>query len=401
MSIPIRLLVLSTLYPSSVQPIKGVFVETRLRELLKTGAVTAEVIAPVPWFPFRGKVFGRYGAFAATPRQEVRNGIKVRHPRYFLPPRVGMNIAPGMIARATISLVRRMLREGFAFDLIDAHYYYPDGVAAAMVAREFGKPFVVTARGTDLNYIPDFPRPRCRILETAAAAGASIGVSRALMDRLAALGAAPEKLHVLRNGVDLQRFEPLAQMQARKRLGMPENARLLLYVGHMIERKGQHIAVQALPLLPVDVQLAFVGDGSERERLERLARDQGVRDRVHFFGPVAQEELKWHYSAADALLLCSASEGWANVLLESMACGVPVIATDIAGTREVVSAPAAGVLMGERTPEALARSFGELFARLPQRPAVRAYAEQFSWDETSCGQLALFRRVLAAHQGAK
>lgn len=198
-----KVLLFSSLYPSSVRPIHGIFVETRLRELLKTGQVEAKVVAPVPWFPFKDQRFGEYAQFAATPRVEQRNGVEVHHPRYLLLPTVGMNLAPYAMAMGALPTIRRLQRQGFDFDLIYAHYYYPDGAAAALLARWIDKPFVVTARGTDLNLIPQYPFPRKLILETAAQARASIGVCQALMDTLGELGADRAKLHTLRNGVDL------------------------------------------------------------------------------------------------------------------------------------------------------------------------------------------------------
>ncbi len=393
MSRPLRTLLFSTLYPSAARPIHGIFVETRLRELVKSGQVQSRVVAPVPWFPFAGERFGEYGLFAATPRAERRNGIEVDHPRYFLPPRIGMNLAPYTLAMAALPAIRRMIRQGFDFDLIDAHYYYPDGVAAGMIARKLGKPFIVTARGTDLNLIPQYPFPRKLILDTAHRAAASIGVCKALMDSLAELGGDPAKLKVFRNGVDLERFVPEPRAAARERLGLPANRRQLLSVGHLVERKGHHIAIEALPLLPPDTDLNIVGTGAERAALEAVATKLGVTSRVRFAGMIAQTELKWWYSAADILLLCSSREGWANVLLEGMACGTPVVATDIWGTPEVVSTPDAGLLMRERSAPALAESVLSLFAAYPERDKVRRHAEGFSWEQTTQDQLRLFREV--------
>ena len=394
MTRPIRTLLFSTLYPSEVRPVHGIFVETRLRELLKNGQVETRVVAPVPWFPFTGERFGEYGQFAATPRLESRDGIEVHHPRYFLPPQIGMNIAPYSLAIAALPLIRRLVRQGFDFDLIDAHYYYPDGAAAGFIARKLGKPFVVTARGTDLNLIPRYRFPRKLILDTAQRAAASIGVCKALMDSLADLGGEPAKLNVFRNGVDLDRFVPQPRDAARKRLGLPADRRQLLSVGHLIERKGHHIAIEALPLLPAGVDLTIVGTGPERAALEALVARLGVTQRVRFAGMVPQRELKWWYSAADILLLCSSREGWANVLLEGMACGTPVVATNIWGTPEVVSTPDVGLLMRERTAHALAESVQSLFAAAPERGKVRRHAEGFSWEQTTQNQLHLFRDIL-------
>jgi glycosyltransferase involved in cell wall biosynthesis len=392
----IRTLLFSTLYPSSARPIHGIFVETRLRELLKTGEVETKVVAPVPWFPFSGERWGEYGRFAATPRFEQRNGVDVHHPRYFLPPKIGMNIAPHTLARSALPTIRKLMRDGFDFDLIDAHYYYPDGVAAGFLAKWLGKPFVVTARGTDLSQIPQFAYPRRLILDTAARAAASIGVCAALMDSIAELGADRQRLHVMRNGVDLERFQPVDRVEARRYLGLPIDRRILLSVGLLIERKGHHIAIEALKQLPEDVLLVIAGSGPERERLEGLAKDSGVAARVQFAGQVPNDQLKWWYSAADALLLCSSREGWANVLLESMACGTPAIATSIWGTPEVIQRREAGRLMATRTPQALVDASRDLFADYPDRTSVRKYAEGFGWDATTAAQLKLFKEVTHA-----
>jgi teichuronic acid biosynthesis glycosyltransferase TuaC len=389
-----KVLLFSSLFPSSVRPIHGIFVETRLREMLKTGDVQARVVAPVPWFPSRSRRFGDYAQFAATPRFERRNGIEVHHPRYLLLPKVGMNQAPYTMALGALRTVRKLQQSGFDFDLIDAHYYYPDGVAAGLLARWLGKPFVVTARGTDLNLIPRYSIPRRLILKTAAQANASIGVCQALMDSLRDLGADPIKLNTLRNGVDLERFVPESREVSRARLGLPQKGPYLLSVGHLIERKGHHIAIDALRLVP-DVRLLVVGVGPEERALKELAQRLGVAERVKWAGLVPQAELKWWYSAADALTLCSSREGWANVLLEAMACGTPVIASNIWGTPEIVNCSAAGRLMAARDAMGLSDAWRHLQDQTPSRQETRCHAERYSWDETTLGQLKLFEKILA------
>lgn len=392
MSRPVKTLVVSTLYPSAARPVHGIFVETRLRELLKSGKVESQVIAPVPWFPLRNPRFGKYARYACTPEEETHNDIRVSHPRYFLPPAIGMNLAPYTLALSILTKAREIQRSGFDFDLIDAHYYYPDGVAAGIVARKLNKPYVVTARGTDLNLIPEYSRPRRLILETAHCAAGSIGVCKALMDRLAELGADPAKLHVMRNGVDLERFHPIDRSEARELLKFGDE-RILLSVGHLVERKGHNLAIEALASLPKNSILVIAGTGPDLAPLRELAKAKNLSNRVRFVGQVPNEQLKYWYSAADALVLFSSREGWANVLLESMACGTPVIATDIWGTPEVVSTANAGRLMSDRSPEAFLDAYSSLFSSVPDRKAVRKHAERFSWDETSEAQVELFRKI--------
>jgi len=387
-----KILTFSTLYPHAARPSHGIFVETRLRHLLASGKVESRVVAPVPWFPSRNPRFGAYAVHAAAPREERRHGIQVLHPRYPLVPKIGMTLTPFLLAWAVRPAIGRIL-SSFAFDLIDAHYFYPDGVAAILLGRHFGKPVVITARGTDVNLIPRYRLPRAMIRWAARHAAGIITVARALKDDLVNAGVPGERIEVLRNGVDLQLFRPIEREAARRRLSVSRTT--LLSVGHLVPRKAHDLVIQALRWLP-EMDLIVIGDGPERGALGALARESGVGDRVKFAGALAQEELRDYYGAADALVLASSREGWANVLLESMACGTPVIASRAGGTPEVVAAPEAGVLMTERTPEALAQAVRRLFARHPDRGATRRYAERFGWGATTRGQLELFGRILSA-----
>ncbi|HNR76893.1 MAG TPA: glycosyltransferase, partial [Parvularculaceae bacterium] len=313
-----RLLTFTTLYPNAAMPAHGVFVENRLAAWRRRTGGEARVIAPVPWFPSAAPLFGRYARFAAAPAAEERHGIAIRHPRYVLPPKIGMNYAPIALARVFERAARALLAEGDQFDLVDAHYLYPDGVAAVRAARALGKPVVLTARGSDVTQLAGFPRQRAMILDAVFKADAVIAVAKALKDDLIAIGAPAEKIEVMRNGVDLEKFRPLDRAAIRKRMAL--NGRVIASVGALIDRKGHDIAIRAIAKLS-DATLLIAGEGPERRRLEALAEAEGVADRVQFFGAVEHERLVDIYNAADALMLASSREGWPNVLLEAMACG--------------------------------------------------------------------------------
>jgi glycosyltransferase involved in cell wall biosynthesis len=205
------------------------------------------------------------------------------------------------------------------------------------------------------------------------------------------LGMPGERIVPLRNGVDLQRFQPMDRQAARAKLGI--DGFTIISVGLLDTRKAHDLTIGALPLMP-DVKLLIAGTGPERKNLEAQAERLGVSDRVKLLGAVAQTDLKDYYNAADAMVLASSREGWANVLLESMACGTPVVASNVWGTPEVVAAPEAGVLMKERTPEGIADAMAQLRANYPDHAATRRYAENFSWDATTEGQLQLFSRII-------
>ena len=301
-----------------------------------------------------------------------------------------MSVAPLAIFAALLPVLRRQLRGGPDFDLIDAHYFYPDGVAAVLLGHALGRPVVVTARGSDLNVIAEYAAPRRWIRWSARQADGLVAVSSGLKRRLVALGVAEERVNVLRNGVDLAFFRPADRDTARRALGLTRPT--LLAVGNLVGLKRHRMMVEALAGLPA-VDLVIVGEGPERAAIEALARERRVADRVRLLGHLPQDRLPDIYSAADLLLLVSRHEGWPNVLLESMACGTPVIVSDIDGIADIVAAPEAGRIVQEPTPDRLAIAARDFLAALPARAATRAYAERFDWQSTTEGQIALFREI--------
>jgi teichuronic acid biosynthesis glycosyltransferase TuaC len=388
-----KILTFTTLFPNKEQQSHGIFVENRLRHLLGSNEVTSRVVAPVPWFPSQSQFFGDYARLARIPAAETRHGLPIAHPRYVAIPKIGMHLAPLLLYLSARRTVKQLIAEGFSFDLIDAHYFYPDGVAAALLGLELARPVVITARGTDVSLIGDYPLPRRMILWAARQAAGIITVCTALKTRLVEIGVAEERIRVLRNGVDLIAFRPCDRAIARSQYNIAAETPLLVSVGHLIERKAHHLVIEALALIP-GARLLIAGDGPEQAALQQLAIRLNVAERVQFLGRVAHERLPEIYSAADILVLASSREGWANVLLEAMACGTPVVASDVWGTPEVVAKEAAGRLVKDRTGAAFAEAIRHLLAMPPRREETRTYAEGFSWDATTAGQLAMFNEIL-------
>lgn len=393
----LKILTFSTLYPNEREPRHGIFVEQRLRKLVETGNVMSRVMAPVPWFPFAMSGFGRYGTAAKVPREEVRHGITVLHPRFPSIPKTGMGLKPRLLAMALRPVLRDVIASGYDFDLIDAHYFYPDGVAATWLGQELGKPVIVTCRGNDVMLFPRFPRPRRMILDAARKVSGIVTVSGELKRCLCSIGVDADHVTVLRNGVDANLFHPPRDRNAtRTALGF--NRRTLISVGHLVERKGHHLVIEALNTLP-DFDLVIIGErgtesGGMVNELHRQAEDPSVSGRVRFMGNLPQEQLREWYGAADALVLATNLEGMPNVMLEALACGTPVVATQVGGIPEIMTAPEAGVLMEERSAAGVAAAVTRLFSQYPDRADTRRFAETLSWDETTRGQLALFNRAL-------
>jgi len=385
---PVRLLTLTTLFPNSRQPRRGIFIANRLARLRDTGRVACHVVAAIPSFP------GAYRETAGVPENETMHGLTVRHPRYLHVPGVGMRIQPDSLARALLEDLRAHGDDARRFDVIDAHYFYPDGVAAARVAAQLGLPLVISARGSDINLIAETPFARRRILDAARAADALIAVSQALARKMTSLGMPAERVEVLRNGVDPHVFFTVPQNEARRRLGLREDARYVVGVGNLVHEKGFDRLIRALADLP-ESRLLLVGDGPLRQPLEALA-GQAAPGRVEFRGNMPQADLRFAYSAADVLGLPSLREGWPNVVLEALACGLPVVASNVGGVPEILVDDAPATLVESREPAAWSLALDDVMNRGYARDAVRRYALRFGWDDVVAAQCALYERVAEA-----
>lgn len=385
------LLTFSTLYPNARQPGHGSFVETRLRALTKGRDYTTRVLAPVPWFPFKASVFGAYGKYAGVPAYEEREGIPVWHPRYAVIPKVGMNLAPSLLYRSAVTSQHLWACDDFHPAIIDAHYFFPDGVAAARLAETLDVPLIITARGSDINLISRYARPLAQMRAAAQRCQAIIAVSAALAEKMAELGFDENNITVLRNGVDAQVFRPADRQALRTRMRL--DGRVLLSAGNLVRLKGHDLAIEALATLP-DTTLLIAGDGPLMGKLQAQAQALGVQERVRFLGRTTQAHLVELYNAADMLVLASSREGLANVLLESIACGTPAIATAVGGNAEVICDPRAGVLMNERSVAGIIDALRRLEATGISRTETRDFAGNFSWQDT-CHKLdLLIQRIL-------
>ena len=373
----IKVLSFTTLYPNKKQPRHGIFVEQRLRQLVQNTNIQLKVVAPIPWFPLKNKCFGQYSLYADVPKSEQRYNIDVYHPKYLVVPKVGMSVTPLFLALSGVKKIKQLIKEGFKPDVIDAHYVYPDGVAAALIGKWLNLPIIITARGSDINVLPQYTLPRKMILWATKKAVMNITVSNALKEEMQKLGVPANKIEVLRNGVDLETFKILPELRKAKQT----NFKQLVSVGNLIELKGHHLVIEALKNL-ADIELTIVGEGPMEGQLKQLAIDCDVENRVNFVGYKTHQELVKLYNQADALILASSREGMPNVLLESMACGTPVLASSVGGAVEVVTSQPAGLLLEERSVKGLTNGVTSLFQSMPRLEETRDHAEQFSWERT-------------------
>ena len=391
-----RLLSISTLYPAIGRPGFGRFVGKQMQALAARGDWDVTVINPIGMPPVPMK---RYAALKAMPESEQQGPVTIHHPRFLLVPGLSGPVNPALIAHAVLPLAKRLHAER-PFDMIDAQFFYPDGPAAAKVARALELPLAIKARGSDIHMWGSRSWPRRQMIEAARQSSVLLAVSQALANDMVDLGMPSDRIKVHYTGLDRERFRPLEREAARQlvsalpSLQIWSEGRLLLCVGALLAIKGQALAIRALSSLPDDVRLAIAGTGADEGPLKRLVEQLGLESRVHFLGSVEHDILPHLLCAADVMVLPSEREGLANAWIESLACGTPVVIPDIGGSREVVRDASAGRIV-ERSPEAIAQAVSELLKDPPSQKAVAANAERFSWDVNAASLAALYEEAAA------
>ena len=384
-----RILTLSTLFPSASRPNFGIFVERQTAALTSVPDFAVTVINPIGIAPWPLSLIGDKTRVADL-HNEQWGELDVYRPRFAAIPKIGGRLNPAMITRAVMPVAKR-LHARIGFDLIDAEFFYPDGPAAMRLSDVLGIPFTIKARGADIHHWGKQRGCAGQLLEAANKAAGLLAVSGALKADMVALGMDADKIVVHYTGLDQSRFVPRDRAEEKRRLGIA--GPLILSVGALIPRKGQDLLIAALPALP-DAMLMLVGQGDSEADYRDMAARMGVADRVSFMGNVPHDDLPALFAAADVMALVSSSEGLANAWVEALACGTPIVASDVGGIRELVKTPEAGRIV-ERTPEAIAAAVKDILANPPSREAVAANVSAFSWNENARQLAEFFRNVVS------
>jgi teichuronic acid biosynthesis glycosyltransferase TuaC len=391
----LRVLTFTSLFPNSAQPNLGIFIYQRMAAFAALPGNSLEVIAPLPyapgWLPHE-----KSRRLASIPRSEAIGRLTVHHPRYALLPKVSMLFHGRLMAAGSMGLAKR-LHQIAPFEVVDAHFVYPDGAAALAIGRALGIPTIVSARGSDINLFPQFRSIRPHIRETLRGAAGRIAVSQALKSAMQEISGSPEEIRVIGNGVDPSRFFRATREEARRELDLPRDDTVIVAVAALLPLKGQDKLIRAvkalLPQFP-KLRLYLVGEGPFRKTLESLVRDLDVADRVQLPGACPNERLRLWYSAADLSALASSREGWPNVVLESLACGTPVVATRVWGVPEILGSPDLGILV-DGDLSSLTDGLRAALTRPWDAAALASYARSRDWAVVAREVECYFREVLA------
>lgn len=382
-----RIAVLTSLYPTHVRPREGIFAERRWL-LMRARGHEVSVVQPLPWAPLP---FGpaSWAELARTANHELRSGLEVARPRYVHIPR-----CPRANARRFARAGVRALLARARPDVVVADYAWPASAAAELlVARRI--PCVIHGRGSDVLQVAGEAGLGSELRAHLRAAGHWCAVSEDLVARMNDLAGSQGGV-LVPNGVDSELFCIRDRAECRAELNLPPTDPLVLVVGHLIERKDPLLALAVFAEVHKSTptaRLVFVGRGPLRDELERAARERGLGDRIQFAGEADPQRLALWYGAANVLLLTSRREGRPNVVLEALASGLPVVATDAGGTAELLRG-IEGSLSVSREPADLAvLVLSEL--RTPRdRGALRSHGKAFGWERGLDALEALLERAI-------
>ena len=380
-----HIVVFSSLFPSSTQPGAGLFIRERMFRV--GAALPLAVVSPVPWFPLQGLVRRwRPGFRPGAPRHERQSDFDVWFPRFLSVPGALKRLDGFLMALGALPRMWQ-LRSAGRLDVIDAHFAYPDGYAASLLGRWLRVPVTITMRGTEVRHAQD-PALAPLLRRALQRATQVFAVSESLRRVAVSLGIATERVRVVGNGVDLHKFNPLPRDEARRALHLAAEAPVLVTVGALVERKGFHRVIELLPELrrrfPGLTYLVVGGSSPEGDMSVQLlgqVQALGLEDAVRFLGPLPPEQLRVPLSAADVFVLATRNEGWANVLLEAMACGVPVVATDVGGNAEVVCEPTLGSIVPFGDASRLQQAIEHALCASWDKAAIRDHASRNAWDQ--------------------
>ncbi len=394
-----RILVFSSLFPSDAQPLAGLFIRERMFRLGKRLPVV--VISPQPWFPLQSIIRWLWPGYRQLGKKfEIMNGIEVHRPRFFSLPGTLRHLDGFSMALFSYLTVRR-LRKRFSLNVIDSHFAYPDGYAATRLAKWIKIPVTITLRGTEVP-LARIPLRRRRIIRALRDATRLFAVCRSLQQHAVSLGAPAERSVTVSNGIDIEKFHPVDKAQVRKTLGIPAEAKVLISVGALIERKGMHRIIRLIPSLRQQYpELIYLiaggpsGEGDWQAMLESIVRDLCLGGVVRFLGPVPPEDLHKALSASDVFVLATSNEGWANVFLEAMACGLPVVSTDVGGNSEVVCRSFMGSIVPFDDQGAMLDALANALERTWNRQAIIEYAKDNAWERRIDQLEAEFRQIVA------
>ncbi len=370
-----KVLVVTNLFGYPWDPTRGMFNQQQFDRLAQR--VDLSVLVAVPWLD----ALKRPRAYWNARRDGQKRWPYVDYFIFWYVPGVAQALH-SVFFFLSLALQRPLTLFVKRWQALIGSWGFPDAIATSVVGSLTRTPVLMKFHGTDVNDYLDVPAKRWQIMAAVRRSHAVMCASAALGDRLVRAGAQPQRVHAIYNGVDAGRFFPARNLQVRASIGISNEAQMLLFIGNLKPAKGCVDLLDAFIAAAASqaaLHLVVIGDGAARDTMMQRASQAGLAARVHLVGKVEHGLLPDWFAACDLFCLPSHNEGVPNVVLEAMACGVPVLATRVGGIPEVVP-EFAGVLVAAQDGPALTSALTAALARTWDTGRIAAHARKFSWD---------------------
>ena len=381
---PMRVLIMTKIFPNRLEPSSSPFNRQQFAALGRLCDV--EILATIPWFPgaWAFRRWSRAGRLLDVPADDRIEGLSVHHPRFAFVPRIGHAISGPLYAA---SLAKFVLRYRGRIDVLLGSWAYPDGFAAVVLGSLLDVPSVVKLHGSDIDVVSRMSGPRRRLQWALPRAARVVAVSQPLAEAAVALGVSADRVDVVRNGVDSDRFRPRDRGEARRALGESPDVRIVLCIGRLEGDKGAMDLVQAFARtrhrLAPRAKLVMEGDGSDVGECKKAAIELGAD--VEWTGPLPHDQIPRWLAACDILVLPSWHEGTPNVVLEAIACGRRVVATRVGGVPDIIHSDQLGVLVNPKDIPALAAAIQRSLSEDYDPASVTKVANVPDWGTSALG----------------
>lgn len=393
----IKVLVLSHMYPTNSRD-TGIFIHNQVKHLQKAGC-HVKVISPVPyapkclWFNHKWKRYGNTQEYDTTDKNTVY------FPRYIhIPGKLFHGLASYSMYWGIKKVFNSIMKE-FKPQILHAHTATADGYVGLILSKRYNLPLICSLRGSDINIYPYRDRLTMFLTKKVISnADQIVSVSHALKTTAETIAKPRRKIRVIYNGCDIQAFafNEESRLEYRKKMGILPKEKVIIFIGWMSKSKGVFELIDSFIKLNSkypDLRLIFVGGGQELLAIENIISSNNLNKKVHIIDRQPQNEIAKYFRAADIYVLPTYYEGLPSTVLEAMACGLPVVATNVGGIPEIVTEET-GVLIPPKNVEKLTEGINSAISRKWDRDIIRRRVEGISWKGNADRTIKIYEELL-------
>lgn len=400
----IRILVLSSMYPKDINSISGVFIHHQLKALQKEGC-KIKVISPVPYVPKILSFNTKYKKYKQIPKYINYDGVPVYYPRYFrLPGKWFGGISCYTIYYGIKKVINSIITE-FKPHIFQVYTATPDGYVGLILRKKYNIPLICSFRGSDINSYPKYNKLTYYLTKKVILESDQItAVSNALKIVAEGIGKPKKEIQVVYNGCDSKMFSynKKERLRIRKELRISLKKLVIIFVGSLVKSKGIFELLTAFIKLNykyTNLYLILIGNVPDRTVLDKIISSNYINNKICLLGEIPQNEIPYWLSASDIFVFPTYNEGLPNAIMEAMACGLPVVATEIGGIPEVVKDGENGILIDKKNVKSIVHSLEKLIENKSMCRKMGEHGritieEKFSWNNSAKKLIEIYNKII-------